>query len=188
MILNTKRMISIPKRLFANVLFVTLALTIAASGQDVLSSRQCKEKNQSVKRTLDKNNDLFMAIDRNETGHGRVFSWTWQMKQIGIKHAAASVRFQFNGSDIRMALDNVRFYTSYYYFAPEASVSTSRDTRILELQKVLRLPFFAEALDVLSGINAPQDSCGTVYVNILDDGCLPVPSEIPFVEKSCNLK
>lgn len=158
--------------------------TGVSSAQDAdTRPNMCFVQNDITKKSLDKDNTLFWAIAAKEVGEGVDFPWTSSMRDFGVKHAVGVVQFRYNKGTLSLILSAVNLYRKYYDFLD--SKQSLKPYQLDALEKDLKVPFYFEATKLLRGIKIQGGNCGTLYVNILDRGCLPVRNEIPEIT-SCE--
>lgn len=153
--------------------------------ESVIPVDVCRSKNQLMKKTLSKDSPLLRAIESNSVGNGRHFDWMDNMKAQNIRQAAASVDFNFEGQSLTLSIVRMKFSSQYYYFETN---SEKTDKRMLSDQLLideLRMPFFVHALEFLES-RGNKAQCGTLYLNLLDDACLPIMNDIPDMRTKCS--
>ena len=173
------------KRIMSKIVFIILCSILAVNAQSSTNTNQvCKQHNQEVMKTLDADNTLLWAIKRNETGDGILQSWMNKMKLSGVKHSTAVVDFEYQGQELKLSLQQMNFYTRYYYFGSEAQIKNiSNESK--SLNNELKIPFFNKALELIDSFKIKNNSCGRLYLHLLDDACLPIIYSTETVELGC---
>jgi hypothetical protein len=149
--------------------------------QAVNDERQaCRVSNQKLIMTLPSDNILAKAISAGEVGNAIDGPWLDQMESLGIRQATAKVDFSFRPERLELKLVKTTLLTKYYLFDSEyrTKESTAPPT-MLRLEKELAIPFFVESTALLQSLRFKENTCGTLYVSILDNVCLPVRTELP---------
>jgi hypothetical protein len=159
-------------------LFMILA-NFASAQADGLSRKVCLEKNKSLLRDLNPDNSLYKSILRGEIGTGIENSWMSKMRRAGVRQLNATLEFRILEKSVQIDLIRIGFYDRYYDF----SRSMIETDSLAELRKTIRLNVFQEALGFLNSLSVNYDSHGTLFLNLLDDPCLPITNEIPTIER-----
>ena len=107
------------------------------------------------------------------------------MKKLNVKQSFATVEFNLQDQELKFHLKKLEFFGSYYNFGSEIKSKIMTDSIIKEgLDKDLIMPFYGEAIRSLE--KCPNNTCGVLYLNLLDDACLPIPNEMPYIYDSCD--
>ena len=185
-------MIFIPKaRMLRASMLICLCVFVVAfdlgAQTNDRSAVGCRASNQLIKKTLDKESTLYWALERNELGNGRFLPWMSDMQTLNIRHASADIYFEFKGQTISLTAGNITFSKQYYYFGEKAAVINPEElAKRQALRDRLGIPFFTKALDLIQALRIKAGSCGHLYLDLLDDACLPTPTTIPYVDPSCT--
>lgn len=149
------------------------------------SKTACEQHNQQILKVLQPNNTLYFALKRNEIRDGINYVWMDKMHSLNIKHAIATVSFEMKNNDLKLSLKNVIFSDSYYYFPPESRAKLTDKDRD-SITNELKIPFFAEALHLVEAHPVRSENCGKIYVNLLDNACLPIIYNTSSIEYGCS--
>lgn len=175
---------------FILVLYTVLLMNGSANGQSAAysSTEICQEKNQKTKKLLDSDSIILQGILSGRTGDGLEHPWRGKMRELGFRRIAAGVRFQIaDGTLSLVEIANLATSTKYDRFEDSVtksstSVSMSKEELILKF----RFPIYARALQLLEGYSIKSITCGELYVNLLDDACLPIYGGIPSIGSKCD--
>ncbi len=148
------------------------------------TNQVCKQHNQQIMKTLKPNSTLYTALERNETGNGIFYSWMNKMQSSKVKQATAVVEFELRGQEVKLSVREITLYNRYDYFGSEAQIKNVGNDK-QTLYDDLKIPFFNEALRTLEGFKI-KNNCGKLYLNLLDDACLPITYNTETVELGCS--
>lgn len=178
---------SIQRSCLLIVLSVLVLLARAIAQNEPMGSNQCLVKNELFKKTLSKDNILYLAIEKKETGTGLYLPWMEKMKSLNVRQAAAEVRFDIKNNEIKLELKRIDLLSNYYNYESKAVFKTSDELQSKrELQDRLKMAFFIKTLNFLDEIKIKNFDCGELYLNLLDDACLPNWNEIPYIQSNCR--
>jgi len=163
-----------------------LCCTISIAQSQIAKQIQCTKTNQIIKKQLTIGNPLYLALERHEIGEGIQKPWMGEMKSLGIKHATSAVYFKKEGKRIELTLGPPHFYSQYYLFTSELEFdSPSQLESKARIEQELMFPFYNEALRFLHVLKNKQ-FCGSVYIHLLDDACLPIIYNTNSFSISCR--
>lgn len=144
---------------------------------------QCRASNNLVKKTLDPKNSLFWAIDKDELGDGIWSTWRAKMERADVKHVTARIEFKYVNSDLSLSLADMSFFKRYYPLTEEGRTIWANAADRASLRQSLLIPAFIQAAQLLKDLNVKSGSCGDLYIDLLDDACLPVQNQMPLISK-----
>ncbi len=151
-----------------------------------LSSEVCKQNNQLVKKDLSEINPLLDFLEKNWVGDGLIKPWMAEIKARRIRHASADVYFELRNKSVTLRIDHVALSRQYYYSDPKLEPSSVLEpSERNALIKYLTPAFFIKAVEFLDSTRVKENSCGNLYLNLLDDACLPIINAIPYVDPKC---
>ncbi len=145
----------------------------------------CNQRNQQIIKTLKTDDPLYLALKRNETGSGIFYSWMNRMQSSKVKQATAVVDFELRGQEVKLNVREITLYTRYDYFGSEAQIKNVGNDK-QSLYEDLKMPFFSEALRIIENFKIKNNNCGKLYLNLLDDACLPITYNTGTVELGCS--
>lgn len=149
----------------------------------------CKSQASKIKETLDSDNPLSRLLQEGREGNGLRYEWMDQMSIYGIKQVSSRIRFELADKTILFRIENLRFSDRYYEFN-----SKTFDKEIVEkisnsnFKDNITFALLKKALDFLEKQKLKPNTCGFLYINLLDNPCLPVLDEIPTIEYDCKTK
>jgi hypothetical protein len=159
---------------FYSLLIVCLIST--ASGQEV-QSRSCSERNKKTAQSLKKGSPIFFALRGGLSGDGRLRPWQSEMKRLKIKHAFGVVSLERKNRSLQLDIVDIILLSDYYNFNAELREGDDLEAKqqVGKLKEDLEWPILSEANSMLAGMKLTSHICGRLYVNIVDDECLPTP-------------
>lgn len=166
---------------------VILFATFGIAQTTLTPVESCKARNRLTLGRLDRGAPFFNAIDRGAMGETQVLPYMLEMRTLGIKHVSADVAFEISKAKISLQDVGLSFSSNYYDFQkPWELADRSRSDRLAALNKSLKWPVYLEMLKMLQSIDVKDGSCGRVYLNLLDDECLPTVNPVPDVSFPCK--
>jgi len=176
-------------RLCNRTLTVLLVMSVFGNiifGQRKDTAARCIQRNNITKQSLSSDHQLFYAIRSGAVGEGVDRAWMLQLRESGIKHVTAPITVQLSAGNLSLSVGKMRFYSSYYFFDQEVfDRGLMPLAKKKPLEESLEAPFLTQAVRFL-GDKPGRQLCGVFYLNLLDDACLPLLTEIPTVSTKCE--
>jgi hypothetical protein len=174
------------KDIMGKIILIMLCSILTVNAQYSNNTNQvCKQHNQQIIKNLKPDNPLYSALERNETGNGIFYSWMNKMQLSKVKQATAVVDFELRGQEVKLSVREIIFYNRYDYFGSKARIKNVGNDK-QTLYDDLKIPFFNEALRTIEGFKIKNNNCGKLYLNLLDDACLPITYNTETVELGCS--
>jgi hypothetical protein len=157
-------------------------ISLQAIAQDRSVDRgQCRVNNQSIMKKLPKGETLFELLATGNVGDGNFFAWMEKMREFNIKTASAKIDFEYRNQILKLSVRSISLSTRYYNFGEGSEPHISVDEKT-SLHESLVFPFLKRAIRSLEILRVKKNNCGSLYLRLLDDGCLPIADEIPEIE------
>lgn len=158
--------------------------------QSQTAARSGDERVRKILEGLEPDNALRLALERGDRGDGLHYVWMDRMKLHGIKQVSFSVYFNWGKRGKKLRVVDARYLRQYYRF------DTSFDDRPTieqiranglehELSDEILRRAKANLAQRLNSLRSSQ-SCGTLYLNLLDDEILPILDEPPDIDEDCK--
>jgi len=170
------------------VVLLTLSLGRVPQAQ---SQRESADGHvQRIIRSLEPDNTLRVALERGDRGNGTFRTWMEAMRKQGVKQASYRVRFVRSPISKKAVVEDSAYLTHYYRF--DSKISDAMSLKKIErsgLAKRLAKEILLRARQNLTqrAHDVPSRwECGTLYLNLLDDGILPIldePAQIYSTDK-----
>lgn len=176
-------------------LLLTCLLVVNTDGQQselAPGSKRISESALKIINQLEPGNDLRLALERGYTGDGIHREWMDKMHQYGIRQASFVLRFAWKQGFKQLRITNQSFFRQYYQYD-----TIIKDRRLLQeirdrgLEKELREAVVLRANESLARLMLnvartttvhPDRAQGTLYLNLLDDGSLPILDQAPNIQ------
>jgi hypothetical protein len=176
-------------------LILTYLLVVGGAGQQVQlgpGSRPVSPSALKIIAQLDPGNDLRLALERGYTGDGIHRDWMDKMHRYGVRQASFVLRFDWQQGFKHLTITNQAFFRQYYQFD-----SIVKDRKLLReirdrgLEKELREAVVLRAAEALPRLVSsvaqttavrPDRARGVLYLNLLDDGSLPILDRAPYIQ------
>jgi hypothetical protein len=176
-------------------LLLTCLLFIGSAGQQpqpVPGPKRISSRALEVINQLDPWNDLRLALQRGYTGDGIHREWMDRMRQYGIRQASFVLQFAWKEGLKQLRITNQCFLRQYYEYG-----TIIRDRKLLQeirdsgLEEELREAVALRATEALSRLMLsvaqtptvhPNGARGVIYLNLLDDGSLPILDQAPNIQ------
>ena len=145
---------------------------------------------QRIITSLEPDNTLRVALERGDRGNGIFRTWMEEMRQHGVKQASYRVRFRWSPTSKKVVIEDSAYLRHYYRF--DSKISDEMNLKRIEqsgLAKHLAKEILRRARQNLTQRTHDVLSpwvCGTLYLNLLDDGILPIldePAQIYSTDK-----
>jgi hypothetical protein len=154
-------------------------------------SNHASERARNIINQLEPENDLRLALERGYKGDGVHREWMDKMHEYGIRQASYVMRFVWKQEFKQIKITNQCFLKQYYQY--ETIIKDRKMLRQIRdggLEKELRDAVFVRAkeslprlmLNVAQTANVhPNRAEGTLYLNLLADGLLPILDQVPNI-------
>lgn len=166
-------------------LFVLLPRAFVAQPQN-RSSGNCAQKNLTTVRNLPPNNLLSVALSRGEIGDGIQKPWMSTLFSFGFKHVVGELSFKLSKDEFDLQINQMKLYREYY--DPQSTfyeISARDSSKFKVLEFDLARALYSDATELIRGTQIDGPVCGTLYLNLLNDSCLPKLNAMPLLETKC---
>jgi len=144
---------------------------------------------QQILRTLEPDNTLRWALEKGGRGDGVHYSWMDAMRQFGFKQAAFEIHFQSALRKNDLKITAIKYLRQYYrYDRAIADATMIEQIRASGLEETLSSEILSRSRIFLIQQNHDlglTNSCGILYVNLLDDEVLPI-LDAPADREDCK--
>lgn len=161
----------------ALLIVVTLSWFAISRGQSKQYANQQDEHIRQVIESLDKYNELRMALEDGYRGDGIHHSWMDDMRKLGIKHVSFIFRFFWDQGVLKLTVSEVIYLQKYYQFEVTDPVALRQiaDSGLRDkLEVEARQRATSEIQASIKQFEPKTLACGTVSEILFDDEALPI--------------
>jgi hypothetical protein len=147
-----------------------------------------EERVQQLLQTLEPDNTLRLFLQQGRRGDGVHYWWMDVMRTSAIKQAAFEIDFKHTIRNTDVKIKDVTYMTTYYrYDTAITDNSMLQRIRATGLEQSLESEILTRARKFLTAQTKrwSKETCGTLYMNLLDDEVLPLLDETVDRE-DCN--